>query len=620
MDQSPCPSTTYRVCPLNPEKAEIRLLKVELGHRPGGALRCAFYKVSLNDQPPPFTAVSYCWGQAEHDRIIHVGLTAVKVTKTVDNVLRAALANGAALMWIDQVCIDQINVGERSNQVALMSMIYSRADRVLVYLGEAGEHTSLAIDFTEHYHKRLKDHNIPETSIAHVSTSESVSFAASREPAGCSDTEILRHVALGLADLLSRPFFKRLWIVQEVVLANDLVTACGSRHFQWEILRLASLLFTRRAELASLLKSFVHINCDFVTMRKASHLVKEHVNLINRDLWDILEECSGLATSEPRDKIYAVLGLARRTPALPVPDYASSVHDIYLEFARHFVRTGHGLEIINAAVANARPRETGYPSWAPWFDEMDASDFRRTAARMNAANNTNPVVRLGSELSDVVVQGAVIDRVIDVGPPGPIRGKKLDTSCSEHECFIEWIEKSRALLEAHAIAFPAASLTSILLQESPKISQKGSGAMHLRLVDSGQDVLSKTLSDFIDSLRTLSGRTGLRSRMMTFCYDQGMNSDGRITLLNGFAFQAIASLQGRRVFITKQHRIGLASNATKIGDDIAIFNGGRTTYVLREKGSVEQTYSLVTWAYVRGVMHGEALEEWGHKMGDITIE
>lgn len=461
-------STIYTACPLDPSKSEIRLLKVELEHGPGRALRCAFRKASLEEHGPPFTAVSYAWGQGEHDRLIYVGMEAIKVTKTVDNVLRGVLADGATFLWLDQICIDQANTMERSNQVSMMSVIYSRADRVLVYLGEAGEHTSVAIDFAEHYHWRMMDQGTSETRIAQMSSSESVSFIASREHSDSSDTEVLRRIALGLVDLLTRQFFQRLWVVQEVVLGRDLVTVCGPRHFQWYILRLACLLFTRRPELASLLKSFVDTNCDFATMRKASRLVKQQGGQARRDLWDILNDYSGLVTCEPRDKIYAILGLARRTIDLPKPDYAKPLKEVYLEFARHFVQVGHGIELIEAAVASNRQRPTGYPSWAPWFQDMETDKRRWKTTGMKAAGNTAPVIKLGYYISDIVVQGALVDTVCDIGPPGPKREEKLRDPNVEHEIFLEWIEKSLKMLEASVIELPAASLASVCSRSRPR--------------------------------------------------------------------------------------------------------------------------------------------------------
>jgi len=238
---------------------------------------------------------------------------------------------------------------------------------------------------------------------------------------------------------------------------------------------------------------------------------------------------------------------------------------------------------------------------------------------MNAAADTIPVVMLGSCMSHIILQGAIIDRVMNVGPSGPKRCEKPLTPSSEHETFLEWIDKSLALLKAHDVAFEAASLASVLLQESPKISHESVGSSHSRLVDACKDVLSSTLSAFIESLRTLSGRTGLRSRLTTFSFDQETSGSGHITILNDFAFQAIANLQGRRVFVTEQNRIGLASNDTTFGDHIAIISGARTPYVLREKQNSGRNYNLVTWAYVQGIMHGEALEE-RHQFENITIE
>jgi Heterokaryon incompatibility protein (HET) len=551
--------------------------------------------------------------------MIYVGGTTVKVTKAVDEVLRGVVAKGAASVWIDQVCIDQTNVVERNDQVALMSTIYSRAESVLVYLGEAGEHTEIAIDFAEHYRARLNIRGLSEAHIAQVSTAESVSFVAPKPWTASSDSHVIHAAAMGLADLLSRPFFKRLWVVQEVVLGRDLVAVCGARQFDWSILRLACLLFTRRPELASLLKSFVHIGCDFATMRKASRLVKDYGRLVGRDLWDIMYECSGLATSEPRDKVYAVLGLAKRRRDLPRPDYAKAVQDVYLEAARHFVRTGHGIDVIEAAMSSDSRGKQGYPSWAPWFDQMDPSKFRRSAGWMRAAANTAPVVTLGRTGMELIVQGGVVDSIIAVGPRGPQRGVKLVGSSLEHEIFLDWIEKSLSLFEEHEVEHPTASLSWILLQESPKISQESSGSANLRLVDASHDVMSKTLSGFMDSLRTVSGRDGVRNRLISFRFDQATKSSGHITILNDFAFQAIANLHSRRVFVTEQNRVGLASNDTEVGDDIAIFSGGHTPFVLRENDDETRTRFLRSWAYVQGIMHGEALEERTCFIEDITL-
>jgi hypothetical protein len=43
---------------------------------------------------------------------------------------------GSKAIWIDQICIDQNNLEERSNQVQIMGSIFQKAKQVVVWLGE----------------------------------------------------------------------------------------------------------------------------------------------------------------------------------------------------------------------------------------------------------------------------------------------------------------------------------------------------------------------------------------------------------------------------------------------------------------------------------------------------
>ena len=48
-------------------------------------------------------------------------------------------------LWIDQICINQINLDERSAQVTIMGEIYRHANRVVVWLGPAKDDSDLAM-------------------------------------------------------------------------------------------------------------------------------------------------------------------------------------------------------------------------------------------------------------------------------------------------------------------------------------------------------------------------------------------------------------------------------------------------------------------------------------------
>lgn len=46
-------------------------------------------------------------------------------------------------MWIDNLCVDQNNIPERSTQVGLVRKIYSRSVRTLIWLGvDHGSHST----------------------------------------------------------------------------------------------------------------------------------------------------------------------------------------------------------------------------------------------------------------------------------------------------------------------------------------------------------------------------------------------------------------------------------------------------------------------------------------------
>jgi hypothetical protein len=84
----------------------------------------------------PYTALSYTWGDTIADHDINLNGTPFLVRQNLWNFLdRARNDNFEGYLWIDALCIDQTEVGERNHQVALMGEIYSHAEGVIVWLG-----------------------------------------------------------------------------------------------------------------------------------------------------------------------------------------------------------------------------------------------------------------------------------------------------------------------------------------------------------------------------------------------------------------------------------------------------------------------------------------------------
>jgi hypothetical protein len=83
-----------------------------------------------------YTALSYMWGKTVANRKIELNGTRFPVRKNLWDFLKQARTNGfRGYLWIDALCIDQAQVGERNHQVGLMGKIYSHARDVIVWLG-----------------------------------------------------------------------------------------------------------------------------------------------------------------------------------------------------------------------------------------------------------------------------------------------------------------------------------------------------------------------------------------------------------------------------------------------------------------------------------------------------
>lgn len=139
---------------LDPEKKEIRLLKILASVEPGAMIECELSVVSL-DLQPAYKALSYVWGQADVDTAtVYLNGSRFTVTKNLNRaLLRLRGQQISTPVWIDALCIDQSNLQERTLQVQLMRRIYEQSLETIVYLGEY-EPDAASEWYTRHDHER----------------------------------------------------------------------------------------------------------------------------------------------------------------------------------------------------------------------------------------------------------------------------------------------------------------------------------------------------------------------------------------------------------------------------------------------------------------------------------
>lgn len=149
--------------------------------------------------------------------------------------------------WIDAICVDQSNVLERNAQIAIMADVFRAAQGVTVWLGPEDQFTADALAAVEAISPLMAltaSNSSPEArrvwdDIKYTDFFDDGWYLRIAEATGLRG-RITHHQWLGLLALLSRPWFQRAWVVQELALARQATVICGNRMVPWA--RLAATL------------------------------------------------------------------------------------------------------------------------------------------------------------------------------------------------------------------------------------------------------------------------------------------------------------------------------------------------------------------------------------------
>lgn len=247
--------------PISTNSQEIRLLDLQRSDHTSDPLVGTFRTVSLDQESTPcYTALSYVWGalQPTQGTTIDLGVGHLSITKTCHDALRQIRSlHGNTTIWVDSICIDQTSEAERHHQVSLMGDVYSRADKVYIWLGEETPDIRRALEYIEFAASFMflpLDHG--ETGGVYGRLKflfkvlpPVVTVKLMRNKWKLSE---LRHSyrLADLEELLGVAWFSRIWTFQEVVLASDAVMLCGTANLKWSVFvrgfRCLDFLFTNR--------------------------------------------------------------------------------------------------------------------------------------------------------------------------------------------------------------------------------------------------------------------------------------------------------------------------------------------------------------------------------------
>jgi hypothetical protein len=301
-------------------------------------LVCTIETVSLKDKPS-YEALSYEWGNpgSNSPRIkINESLVSVR-----DNLWWALYhlrqTNKMRAIWIDALSINQDDILERNHQVAQMKNIYSQAARVVAWIGQA-----------QTLEKGLAP-NQSETAIAflyELSIGSVKDYPYSRHEARrvIFTPHNMKWDALGM--LCRRSYWSRLWIIQELVLASDLLVQCGSSTFLWQVFskvwsQLRHPKYRVRTQYMHTIITSIPFMIDTRRNERQKSLETEDPN-DSPSLVDLLIQFENSSCSDIRDRIFGLESLSPGCCRRAVPvDYSLGLVPLCAKLLVHHL-TEHG--------------------------------------------------------------------------------------------------------------------------------------------------------------------------------------------------------------------------------------------------------------------------------------
>lgn len=281
------------------ERPAIRLMQLCRGEGP--ELQCHLFDAWFDDDESliPYEALSYAWGSLDTTHHITIGDARLGITENLHEALtHLRLPDEDRIMWVDAICIDQKNVHERSHQVQQMSRIYKTAQNVVFWLGAATYNTDVAMESVRKLQQasnRLSCQGWGPEDPQWKQLWDFVKLELRARFPGLEDAQ-----EAGMRELQSRPWFRRVWILQEVANARKAIVQCGKKSVRAGLFALAPHLM--RLEADPHCKSVLDIMPG--PLRPTSWWAQ------SSELYTLLRRFGNAEASDPRDLIYALLGMA----------------------------------------------------------------------------------------------------------------------------------------------------------------------------------------------------------------------------------------------------------------------------------------------------------------------
>ncbi|KAI0199748.1 hypothetical protein F4808DRAFT_198479 [Astrocystis sublimbata] len=518
-------------------------------------------------------------------------------------------------IWVDALCINQQDITERNEHVKMMTNIYRDALRVRVWLGDAiGLERPLfkVLDDLSEIFSDLKEELENAKSILDCQRC-------------CVDhskwNSVEWHI---LAQFLDRAWFERVWVVQEVAMAREVVFQTGPFMLPWNALsyRIATLSRYHLTEQIAHPSAFRNL----VTIIDVRRRLQTGGKISEASIPSILSEIRNFKSHYPSDKIYGVLSIL--DPGFPIDvDYAQPAETLFTNIAIHYLQSDN-LDLLYYCGEPHHPTklDLDLPSWVPdWTRPKWTSPFFERGLKYNAAGSTKVQVSIDTASKTHHVKGRLLDAVSIVNNAAEIpivqydphdqvgfdrtRAKaKLKNSlrklrkADENMVFLVWPSSDDFSWDKYENMWRAYICNRLPDNEVPS-AYYGFGWEH-HIEWKFENAANEEDTDDTGPWHKFIMKSSLGPERVI----QRISSRRWLSPYSVYANVAKAHKSwcyNRRFFISEEGRYGWGVDGALPGDKVAIINGCDFPFLLRE--AHDGTYKIIGDCYIHGLMEGEAL-------------
>ncbi|KAI0856471.1 hypothetical protein F4860DRAFT_518768 [Xylaria cubensis] len=569
----------YQPLPLGKNRT-IRLLELFKG-RGREDLKGYLHHLPLESMNQQFQALSYVWGHAVKPFILetnqgNIGLTA----PLYFGLQRLRLRSTSVFVWADAICIDQGNSDEKSHQIRLMPEIYKSADQVFVWLGDKAENSDRAMKCLQEM-SRLP---APRS----VSVSEEEWDSINR--------------------FFGRPWFRRVWIIQELVLARKVTIFCGEQEAQWsEIYKAAKICSKTAKESAAANMKPIAQQADTILslgeLKDSYHEKSDQCKLLA-----LFESFQHTRATLQRDKLFAFLGLACDAHDSELdPDYVSSLEDIVRRYGKVFVKRGYALNLLYRAGYSSDRFPSWIPDWVTNVQRQTISTWPSKLGVFSASKRPNSEIASSHEDDILTARGYIVDTVQRVGQLSSDRTLYLKEIFQVVESLVSYPSGDR--LDDLKWKIPIGDTDMPISGTWEDINFRTSYEAFVEYLKLGEELTNweaavKEMGTMYRIKQFLFRPQELRKMMWPFLYT---------------AQEFAERFTNAKVCVTKAGYVGIVPGTAKECDTVALFHGSAVPFLLREREENSNQYLHLGECYIHGIMRGELHSRQGLEEKDFKL-